>query len=410
MSNSNRRIWVQDLEKRRLSSVKRAFTCRRVDVGSLRTLVGGSLRPRPGDLVLARVVRLGQHRKLELTDGRRAALHLGDEVLVAYGDRYAPDQFEAHVPDRLSPCHLVASGGIAARMISRSLDVRNPTEIEPIGLVGDEYGRPLNLSGYALPPVRRQAEAPPTVAVIGTSMNSGKTTTIHYLVHSLGRAGRNPGVTKVTGTGSGGDYWVMVDAGAHVMLDFTDAGLASTYRQPMRKIGATFQRLLGHLSSAGSGVRLVEVADGIYQKETALLIESALFRSEVDMVIFAAGDAMGAAAGASHLQSLGLNVLAVSGRLTRSPLAVREAEGATGLPVLGLAELADPVLACGLLGLDLPDEDGLENEALVDAEFDADTYAGHELIDLVTEAGNRMLPDDALLTEEPAVVHVAEQR
>jgi hypothetical protein len=405
VSTLSRRIWVQDLEPGRLTKAKRAFTTRRVDLSTVRTLVGGSVRPRTGDLVLARISRLGQHRRLELPDGRRAALHVGDEVLVAYGDRYAPDQFEAHVPDRLGPTHLVASGGLASHMISRSVDVRSATDIQPIGLAGDAWGRCLNLSAFGLPPVRPDGEQPPTVAVIGTSMNSGKTTTIHHLVHSLGRAGRKPGAAKVTGTGSGGDYWVMLDAGAHLMLDFTDAGLASTYRRPMPVIDATFDLLLRHLTAAGSGVRLVEVADGVYQKETARLIESARFRSAVDMVIFAAGDAMGAAAGVAHLRDIGLNVIAVSGRLTRSPLACREAEAATGLPVVGLAELGDPVLACGLLGLDLPMSTDADHHDPAGADDDP---VGGELIDLA--AVERELRVDSLLTDETATIQVAEQR
>ncbi|HSE69677.1 MAG TPA: hypothetical protein VLA97_02885, partial [Nocardioidaceae bacterium] len=62
-------------------------------------------------------------------------------------------------------------------------------------------------------------------------------------------------------------------------------------------------------------------------------------------------DAMGAAAGVDRLRELGLNVVAVSGRLTRSPLSMREAEKATGLPVLGAAELSDPQLVSELLGI-----------------------------------------------------------
>src|SRR5438094_173959 len=128
------------------------------------------------------------------------------------------------------------------------------------------------------------------------------------------------GVTKVTGTGSGGDYWVMLDAGAHVMLDFTDVGFASTYRQPMVAVERGFLELTDHLTAAGSAVRLIEVADGIYQCETSRLIESEVFRSTVDVVLFAAADAMGAVAGVEHLRSRGLPVAAVSGRITRSPL------------------------------------------------------------------------------------------
>jgi len=48
-----------------------------------------------------------------LPNGRRQTLFEGDEIIVAYANRHAPDQFEAEVPDSLSDCHLVASGGVA---------------------------------------------------------------------------------------------------------------------------------------------------------------------------------------------------------------------------------------------------------------------------------------------------------
>ena len=337
---------------------KASFATRRVPKTAMRTLIRGSVRPRSGDVVLASVHRLGQHRRIERPDGRRATLHLGDEIVVAYADRYAPDQFESQVPMDLGRTQLVASGGIASTMLSRSMDVRNATDISPIGLIGDDRGRPLNVADFGLSPLQPQTARPRTVAVLGTSMNSGKTTTVHYLLHGLSRGGCRPAATKVTGTGSGNDYWVMVDAGAHRMLDFTDVGLASTYRQSTQVIERKFTELIDHLTASGSGVNLVEVADGIYQRETAQLIESDVFRSTVDVVLFAANDAMGAAMGVTHLQERGYDVVAVSGRITRSPLATREAQGATGLPVLGIAELADFATARDLLGVELlePDE------------------------------------------------------
>lgn len=318
----------------------------------MQTLVGGPVRPRTGDLVLAGIQRLGQHARLERPDGRRAALHVGDEIIVTYGDRYATDQFESQVPTTLRPTQLVASGGIASTMLSRSRDVRRATDIVPIGLVGDERGRPLNVAQFALrPDPRLEREPRPTISVIGTSMNSGKTTTIRYLVRTTSRAGLRPVATKVTGTGSGGDFWVMLDAGAHRMLDFTDAGLAATYLQPLAAIERVFLDLVDLAADSGSDVTFIEVADGIFQRETAPLIASQAFGSTVDKLLFAAGDAMGAAAGVDRLRELGLNVVAVSGRLTRSPLSMREAEKATGLPVLGAAELSDPQLVSELLGI-----------------------------------------------------------
>ena len=399
----SRRISVQVIGERQLERAQSSFAIRRVPRAAMRTVIGGMVRPRSGDVVLASVARLGQHRKIERPDGRRATLHIGDEILVAYADRYAPDQYESHVPDNLRRTQLVASGGIASATLSRCLDVRLATDLLPIGLIGDERGRPLNVADFALEPVHPNRERPLTVAVIGTSMNSGKTTTIHFMVHGLSRAGVRAGVTKVTGTGSGGDYWVMIDAGAHRMLDFTDGGLASTYRQPMSLISKTFLELLDHLSDSGTDVNFVEVADGIYQQETSRMIESEAFRSSVDVVLFAAGDAMGATAGVTHLRGLGLNVAAVSGRITRSPLATREVQAALGMPVLGLAELDDPVAVSALIGLPT---------AVLDQRAPAPAIPWPATVPSMEQAGSPVGPiaDAAILAEEHTVVQMTEQR
>src|SRR5581483_4058696 len=165
-----RRISIRSLDPKRLHRAKAGFATRRVPRAAMHTLVDGMVRPRPGDVVLATVTRLGQHRKIEQPNGRRAALHVGDEIVVAYADRYAPDQYESHVPSDLRRAHLVASGGIASEMLSRSLDVRNATDITPVGLIGDPQGRPLNVADFALRPAGTSSSRPPTIAVIGTSM------------------------------------------------------------------------------------------------------------------------------------------------------------------------------------------------------------------------------------------------
>ena len=93
----------------RLEQAKRAFVTRRVDFNQAWTL-SRQHAPRTGDLVLATVTELGHHSRIELPSGRRAQLYVGDEIVVAYGERYAPDQFEAVVPKEFGPCHLVAGG------------------------------------------------------------------------------------------------------------------------------------------------------------------------------------------------------------------------------------------------------------------------------------------------------------
>lgn len=332
---------VSALEPGRVARAKAAYTTRRVPTERMATLLTGDITPHSGDLVLARVKRIRQHTRIELGSGRRSRLYVGDEVVVCYANRYAPDQFEAVVPSNLGACHLVAAGGVAARCLSRSAKVKAPTELEPIGLLGDAEGRRINLSEHAVEPVRGQQPRPFTVAVVGTSMNAGKTTSAASLIHGMTRSGLKVGAAKITGTGAGGDVWFMTDAGAHTVVDFTDAGFASTYMASPREVEGILERLTAHLQAQGVDAVVLEVADGLYQEETAALLGSRRFAEVVDGVVFAAGDAMGAAAGSQWLRRHGLPVLAVTGALTASPLAAREAARATGLPVLDLDALTD---------------------------------------------------------------------
>jgi hypothetical protein len=323
----------------RIARAKSAYTTRHVPRDEMRHLLKNAC-PVTGDLVLARVARLGQHEHIERVDGRRAKMWEGDEIIVAYGNRYAPDQFEAYVPDDLGPCHLVAGGGVAARVVAQHGAMKQATQIVPLGLLADEAGDPLNLRNWALAPVSPLRAKPYVFAVLGTSMNAGKTTTAAAMIRGLAQGGYKVGAAKVTGTGSGGDRWAMVDAGATAVLDFTDAGYPSTFGLPPRRLEQLLGLLIGHVASGGAQAVVVELADGLLQDDTSALVESETFRRLVDGVVFASNSAMGAKSGADWLRARDLPLLAISGVLTSSPLAAREAAKATRLPVLSRQDLS----------------------------------------------------------------------
>lgn len=334
---------ILSITHERLLNAKVAYTPRHVKLETATTLLAGDdVIPNAGDLVLARVEKIGQHSGLELAHGRRATLFVGDEIVVCYGNRYAPDQFEAEIPKDLGPCHLVAGGGVASRAISCHVNMKSPTSIMPIGLLADAQGRRINLSDAALPKLAAGRARPYTLAVVGTAMNAGKTTTAATLIRGLANAGRVVGAAKVTGTGSGRDTWYMTDAGSTLTLDFTHAGFPSTYLATPAEVDGILEILTAHLTKAGTDVIVLEVADGLFQSETAALLDSPVFARLVDGVIFAAGDAMGATAGVEWLRRKKLPVTAVSGLLTASPLAVIEAAKATGLPILDKKALRSP--------------------------------------------------------------------
>ena len=339
-------------EAARLVRASWAFTTRRVhdrDFGLLRD----SVTPRAGDLLLARVDAIGHHAALQLPSGRRRFLFVGDEIVVAYGNRYAPNQFEAVVPKTLGPCQLVAGGGVAGKALSWHTRVtRGPTQITPIGLLATPDGEVANLRSFAVPALDVvPASHPIALAVAGTAMDSGKTQTCAHLVRGLKEAGLKVGYAKITGTGSGGDTWLLRDAGARPVLDFTDAGYASTYMVPPDEVERVLVTLVGHLAGARVEAIVLEIADGVLQAETAALLVSPSFRRIVGGILFAASDAMGAAAGEAWLRERGLPVLALGGVLTAAPLQREECLKATGIPVYSRQDLARPKTAVEILSL-----------------------------------------------------------
>ncbi len=333
----------ETLSEDRIRAAKRAFTTRRVPAKEMRCLIAGDVRPRTGDLVLATVVEIGKHRKIEKPNGRRALMLPGDEIIVAFGNRYAPDQFEALVPEDLSPCDLVAAGGIAAKEMCRHDRMIEPTKIAPLGLVGNSKGERINLADYAIPFFREPSPIE-TILVAGTAMNSGKTFSASSLVRGIHSWGHKVAGIKATGTGAGGDLWQMKDMGAYAVLDFTDAGLASTYLVPALKIETCVLGLISYAARLKCQYAVVEIADGLQHEETAELLRSDKLRAQSKGVLFAAYDSMGARAGVERLQQEGHEVLAVSGQLTRSPLAIREAQRSIECPVYTPIELQSGAL------------------------------------------------------------------
>ena len=336
---------TQELSEARKKRVKWAYTTRNVDHNQAVTLLSGDVKPEAGDLVLARVTSLGQHKRLELVTSRRADLFEGDEIIVAFGNRYAPDQFEGVVPDRLEPCHLVAAGGVAARMLNRHDRMKVSTKITPLALVADRHGNPLNLRSFSLSQPGALETRPLVLVVAGTAMNAGKTTACAMLVKGLVRRGFQVAAAKMTGTGAGADFRALVDAGADPVYDFVDAGYVSTYRVNNHDLLDIVKVLGGHMAATRPDVIVVEVADGLLQRETSRLFVTREFVDWVDGVIFAANDALGAQAGVAWLEARQVPVIGVSGVLTSSPLAHREAEAACGLPVSLTRSLARSTVA-----------------------------------------------------------------
>ncbi len=331
------------------SNAKWAFTTRRVNHADVAALSYRFDSVVPGDLILAEVQEIGQHKKIQLAEGRPSVLALGDYVVLACADRYAPDQFLGRAEIDENGADMLAAGGLIGKVYQAHERMMLPTQLKPIGILLDGDGEVINVANYAIAQPASLSDMT-VIGVVGASMNAGKTTATSSLGHGLVKAGYKVAGIKATGTGAFGDFNAMLDSGLHSVSDFTDAGMASTYMQSIDRIENGLRILLADAASKGVEIAVVELADGIYQKETSELLNSSDYiRRVFDGVMFACGDAVSAVGGVHHLRTLGYEPLAVSGLVSQSPLAVSEAEAVTGIAVKTREALMSPEEASALI-------------------------------------------------------------
>lgn len=324
------------------AAAKMAVVTRPVPVAHMAALGDAAGDPEVGDLVAGQVLALGKHTAVENRDSRRVTLFVGDVVVGAYGNRYATDQFEGYVGPRAELVHMLSIGGVCGQVRSKNdLMQAEPTLLKFLGFVRGRNGRKLNLKAYGMTPAPMPSGRPRTVLVVGASMNSGKTTVAASTVRGLTACGYRAAAAKITGTASSKDTWFMYDAGAVGVHDFVDCGYPSTYLLSLPELKRIHRTVLSRLMQREPDVVVLEVADGLFQRETRMLLTDPEFRGSVDHVVFAGVDSLSAESGARHLASWGYKVAATSGLASCSSLGIDECEAAVpGVPCLNALALA----------------------------------------------------------------------
>ena len=308
----------------------------------------GSTEPRAGDVVVVRIEKIGYHSALVGRDNRKLRIYPGDRVVGVFGHRYATDAYEA-VVDGTEDLSLLTAGGMIGTVRSAHREMGRATSVSFVGYGTDLDGRRINLKERLFhPDVRRPEPKSPLIVVVGTGMNSGKTTVLSQTLHGLSRQGLRVAAGKLTGSVSNRDVDEMGAADAVSVLDFSDFGFPSTYLADPGELAALWRTILERSAEVRPDVMLMEIADGLLQRETSLILRDPEFRRRVRGVLFAADSSLAALAGLEELRRLGYSVLGVSGAFTSAPLFVREFESRSGTPVLPStgegAELARRVL------------------------------------------------------------------
>ncbi len=201
-------------------NMKHSFATHPVPLSAMAGIAPLTHAPRIGDLVVTEVLSIGRHATIEGRDGVSLALFPNDRIVGVFGNRYATDQYEGHVPtESVQECDLLSVGGVCGEVVSRHESmIKEPTRLRVLGAVCDQDGFPLNQRDFGMT-ATDDTGGGEVILVVGTSMNSGKTTLAGTLVNMLVRAGHKVAAAKVTGTAAGKDARFFASAGARPVLD-----------------------------------------------------------------------------------------------------------------------------------------------------------------------------------------------
>ncbi len=321
--------------------MKWSWACRKVDQSSFHIAPeAGKSRPEVGDLALLRVSKIGYHSTIILADNRKVRLYPDDLIVGVFGNRYATDAYEAEVrgADDLS---LLTAGGMVGTVLSKNAEMQGPTKLEFVSYLEDTGGRRANLKELMLREGAGTPEGNNLVVVVGTGMNTGKTTVARKLIKGLSASGLSVAAFKLTGSVSARDQDEMRSAAAKTVADFSDYGFPSTYLASKHELMTLFNVMLTEATAVESDVVVMEIADGILERETAIILTDPVFRSRVKALVLSAESSLSGIYGAKLLEEMGYKVCLVSGRMTSAPLYVREFQSRSDIPVVSSAVSGD---------------------------------------------------------------------
>ncbi len=295
--------------------------------------------PQIGDLVYGQVDTIGQHNSLENSQGRIHTIHPGTKAVFIFGNRYAPDYYEGLIPEdsNFESLDLLARSGVVGTVVSKSGKVISPTVIKPLGYVCDANGEVVNTRQFNLIKPKNETKKTPRaklILAVGTAMNSGKSAAATACVFALSVHEKEVRASKVTGTASLKDILSMNDAGATHFSDFSYMGYPSTYMLKEEEVVDVFNKLDLKYANNKDNYWVVEFADGINQRETAMLLQHPDIRDRIHKLIFCAADSFGAIGGLEVLKNkFNLVPDAISGVCSSSPLHIKELSEYTDIPV-----------------------------------------------------------------------------
>jgi hypothetical protein len=325
--------------------IKKTIVAKDINNYTLNDKINMTHRPKAGDLAIFEVVEIDRHSSVQLDDKRLSWIFEGDYIMAAFADRYATAQFEGYVPtETMDLYHILGAGGAIGIVRTKNASLKHvePTTVRLVGYCCNEKNEVINTKFYKRERHAFAGKVPNNAKIIlsiGSTMDSGKTTTAAHVARGLKTTGKTVCFVKLTGTAYTKDKDMVFDCGADYGFDFSDMGYPSTYMCEKEDLLDMYQSLLNKMGEHNPDYIVMEIADGLLQRETAYLLRDKSFMNTIHNVVFSCGDSLAALQGIEMLNAIDIYPCLISGRFTMSPLLINEVHEQIGYPVHTIDEL-----------------------------------------------------------------------
>ncbi len=276
----------------------------------------------------------GKNNAFEHISGRLGKLLQKDIIPAVFGQRKALREYSGKVPNKVNPgdeLYFLCESGLIGEIQGLNEFWGQPMKVKVIGSI-IKNGKQMNIKDFSLDSKDVLKTGAPIIAVIGTSMDCGKTTMICKIAEHLKSNRRKIAGAKLTGVAFMGDLLKMIDAGIYPVIDFVDAGLPSTCGNTEKTVNAAIS-IIKKLNKSNPYAIIVELGDGIMgEYNVAKILENKWFKKQVKILIVSANDFAGAWGAKQIINNLGLKIDLITGPVANNLTGVHFVEANINIP------------------------------------------------------------------------------
>lgn len=234
---------------------------------------------------------------------------------------------------------LLTESGVTGICISFPKDYA-PTDVKILGRVVDETGKKINIQSLALlKPAKSIVSDVPSVFVVGSSTDSGKTKITCTLIDFFKQAELSVGCLKSNGTASVREWLEYKDAGADFVYDSVDFGFATTYTKKHSMVVGGVKGAINALSTYKPKIIFVELGGDIIGANSDSILKDRQIQNYMNWLILAAKDSFAAYGVVKYLKQHKLKVPhAISGEVEKNKLTRERCHKLTGIQTVDISE------------------------------------------------------------------------